>query len=70
LFFHGKAISVTYSESLSIALIIQHAKRMRRTISSSVTSLALLIFLHYFIKGTIFEKKKLLNITCLFWFSL
>jgi len=26
----GKLISITYSECMSIALVIQHAKRMRR----------------------------------------
>jgi hypothetical protein len=28
------------------------------------------IFRHYLINGTIFEKKKLLNVKCVFWFSL
>jgi len=28
------------------------------------------VFPHYLIKSTIFEKKKLLNIKCVFWFSL
>jgi hypothetical protein len=32
----GKAICVTYSECVSVALVIQHAKRMRRIILSSV----------------------------------
>jgi predicted transcriptional regulator len=32
----GKAISITYSECVSVALVIQHAKRMRRIILSSV----------------------------------
>jgi hypothetical protein len=28
----GKAISITYSECVSVALAIQHAKRMRRIV--------------------------------------
>jgi hypothetical protein len=36
----GKAIIITNSESVSIALVIQHAKRMRRIILSSVACLA------------------------------
>jgi hypothetical protein len=31
----GKAITITYSECESVALVIQHAKRMRRIIASS-----------------------------------
>jgi len=33
-------ISITYSECVSVALVIQHAKRMRRIILSSVACLA------------------------------
>jgi hypothetical protein len=33
---HGKAVTITYSECVSVALVIQHAKRMRRIILSSV----------------------------------
>ena len=40
----GKAISITYSECVSVALVIQHAMRMRRIILSSVASLALSYF--------------------------
>jgi hypothetical protein len=32
----GKAISITYSECVSVASFVQHAKRMRRIILSSV----------------------------------
>jgi hypothetical protein len=42
----GKAIGVTYSEGLSVPLVIQHAKRMRRIILSSVACLALPFFPH------------------------
>ena len=40
-----------------VALLIQHAKRMRRVLLSSVASLAPSYFQHYLINGTIFEKK-------------
>jgi hypothetical protein len=36
-----KAISITYSECVSVALVIQNAKRMRRIILSSVACPAL-----------------------------
>jgi hypothetical protein len=40
-FYRGKAIIVTYSECVSVALVIQHAMRMRRIILSSVACPAL-----------------------------
>jgi hypothetical protein len=40
----GKAISITYSECVPVALGIQHAQRMRHIILSSVACLALLCF--------------------------
>jgi hypothetical protein len=40
----GKVISITYSECVSVALVIQHAKRMRRVILSSVVCPALPYF--------------------------
>jgi hypothetical protein len=52
--YRGKAISITYS----LALVIQHAMRMRRIILSSVACPAVPHFPHYLIKGTIFEEKK------------
>jgi hypothetical protein len=36
----GKAISITYSECVSVALVIQNAKRMRHILLSSVACLA------------------------------
>jgi hypothetical protein len=53
--FLGKAVSITYSECGSVALVIQHAKRMRR-LMSSVACLAQPYFPHYLINGTIFRK--------------
>ena len=37
----GKAIRISYSECVFVALVIQHAKAMRRIILSCVASLAL-----------------------------
>jgi hypothetical protein len=59
-----KAIIITYSECISVALVIQHALRLRRIILSSV---ACHMFPHFHINGTIFGKKDLLNkkfVTC------
>jgi hypothetical protein len=39
--YFGKAIIITYSECVSVALFIQHAKRMRRIIMSYVACLDL-----------------------------
>ena len=39
--FSGIAISITYSERVFVTLIIQHARRVLRSIFSSVTSAAL-----------------------------
>jgi hypothetical protein len=65
----GKAISITYSECVSVALVIQHAKRMRSIILSSVACLALLYVSTLSHKRHDF-RKKLLNIKCVFWFFL
>jgi len=44
---HGKAINITYSECVSVVLIIKHATWMRRIILPSVVCLPLLcIFPH------------------------
>jgi len=59
----GKAIIFNYSQCVSVALVIQHAKRMPHVLLSSVTCLTII---HYCIKGTIFEKEKLLDIKCVF----
>jgi hypothetical protein len=40
----GKAISITYSEFMSIAIIIQHANRMRLNVLASVAYLVLQYF--------------------------
>jgi hypothetical protein len=65
-FYRGKAISITYSECVSVAVGIQHAMRMRSITLSSVDSPALgYFFSRDFIHGTLFGKKGLLNIKCL-----
>jgi len=51
---NGKTMRITFCECLSVALVIQHAMRMRRIIVPSVACLAVLYFLHYLISGTIF----------------
>jgi len=54
---------------VSVALGIQHTKRMRPFILS-VACLVVHIFPLYVISGKIFGGKKLLNAKCVFWFSL
>jgi hypothetical protein len=41
---HGKAISITHSEYVSVALVAQNAKRMRRILLSSVVCLVVQYF--------------------------
>jgi len=42
----GKSIGITYSVCVSVALVIQHAKRMRRIILSPAACLALPYYFH------------------------
>jgi hypothetical protein len=65
----GKAISITYSECLSVALVIQHAQRMRRIILSSVACPGLPYSSTLSHKWRDIRKKKLLNIKCVLTFS-
>jgi hypothetical protein len=64
----GKAISITYSECVFVALVMQHAKRMRCIILSSVACLVLPYFSTLSYKRQDFREKKLLNVKCVFWF--
>ena len=65
-----KAISITCSECVSLALVIQHAIRMRRIILSSVACLAVPCFSMLSHKRYDFRgEKKLLNTKGVFWFS-
>jgi hypothetical protein len=66
-FCRGKAISVTYSEYVSVALVIQHAKRMRRIIIPYLAFLFLPYFSTLFNKRHDFREKKYpLNTKCVF----
>ena len=65
----GEAISITYSEWVSVALGIQHTMRMCCVILSSVTCRALQRFSTLLHKDTILEKNNVFNIKCVFWFS-
>ena len=63
-------LSITYSECVFVALVIQQAKRMRCIILSHLWPAPLYhIFPHYLINGTIFCNIKLLNTKCVFGFS-
>jgi len=68
-FWRGKAKSVTYSEYVSVVLVIRHAKHMLRIMLSSVACLAVQYFSTFSHKRHNFRKKKLLNTKCVFWFS-
>ena len=50
-----KAISITYSECVFLALGIQHAKRMRYVVIRGLSGCTL-FFAHYLINGAIFGK--------------
>ena len=65
IFSSGKTINITSPESVFLALLIQHAKRMRRIISSSKTCPVLSLFSFYLINGPIFGNK-IWNIKCVF----
>jgi hypothetical protein len=56
-----KSVNVTYSEYISVALVIQHAIRMRRIILSSVASLATPYFPTFSNKRRHFRKKFIEN---------
>jgi surface polysaccharide O-acyltransferase-like enzyme len=56
-----QAISITNSECVSEALVIQHTQLMRSIILSCLACVAVPHFLHYLINGVIFEKKKVEN---------
>jgi hypothetical protein len=49
----GKSRSITYSDCVSVVLVIQHARRMRRVLFIPVAYLALLYF-SALVEGTIF----------------
>jgi len=63
----GKAISITYSECVSVALVIQHTLRMRHIV---MWPAPLYSIFHVISKQRDFLKKKILNTKCVFWSSL
>jgi hypothetical protein len=63
-----KAVSITYSECVSLALVIQHAKRMRR-IMSFVICLAVPYFSTLSHKWHDFRKKITGHKMCILMFS-
>jgi hypothetical protein len=66
----GKAISFTYSECVSVSLFIQHAKRMRRIILSSVACSTLQYLSTLSHKRHDFRGKKIIeHKTCVLIFS-
>jgi hypothetical protein len=44
-FCSGKAISIAYTECVSVALVIQHAKRMRRIVICGLSRCAVLFYI-------------------------
>ena len=63
----GRAISITYSECVFVALGFHHAMRMRYIVICGLPSCTI-FFSHYLINGKIFEKKNL-NVKCVLFFS-
>ena len=62
--FRGKEICITYSELVSVALVIQHSKRMR-LIMSSVTCPAVTTFFRIISYTKRLSGEKILNIKSL-----
>jgi len=54
-----KAVSITYSECVFVALGIEHSMRMRRIILCGLHG-STVFFAHYLINGKIFGKKNVI----------
>jgi hypothetical protein len=52
----GRAVSITYSENVFVALVIQHAMRIGHIVVFGPSG-STIFFSHYLINGTIFGKK-------------
>jgi hypothetical protein len=65
---HKKDINVTYSDCVFVFLVIHHAKLMGHITCVACPTVTFLPALRH--KGTILKNKKLLNIKCVFSFSL
>ena len=65
----GKALSITYSEVVSVSFVIQFTKRMHLIVLLCVPYGCTNIFPQYLINHATFGKKKSSNIKRVFWFS-
>jgi hypothetical protein len=54
---HGKAVSVTCSECVFVALVIQHAMRLRRLYCHLWPGRLYHVFPHFLVNDTIFRRK-------------
>jgi hypothetical protein len=67
-FCRGKAINITYSECVFVALGFQHATRMRHIFICGLAGRT--TFFHINVQTVRFARKKVLNTESMFWFSL
>jgi len=58
-------VNITYSECVSVALGIQHPVRVRHVVICVLSESIILLHI-ILLNGTIFEKKNILNVKCVF----